>query len=49
MVDRLLLADRTLHAAATNLDPAAVALAYQEFAAAGDGLLRMGETISSSG
>jgi hypothetical protein len=37
---------RTLRAAATNLDPATVALAHQQSTVAGDGLLRMGQVLS---
>ena len=46
---RLLLADRTLPAASVNLDPAAIALAHQQFAMAGDDLLGIGEGISAGG
>jgi len=43
---RLWRAERTLGAAATSLDPATVALANQQFAVAGAGLLRIGQAIS---
>jgi hypothetical protein len=48
-VSRVQVADRTLDAAATSLDPAAVALAHQQFGAAGDELLRMGQALSPGG
>jgi hypothetical protein len=48
-VSRLAAADRTLHAAAGSLDPAAVALAHQQFATAGDDLLRLGQAVSPVG
>jgi hypothetical protein len=43
---RLSLGDRALHAAAGNLDPAAVTLAHQLFSATGDSLLRMGRAMT---
>jgi hypothetical protein len=49
VLSRLWLAQRTLHAAASSLDPAAVALAHQQFTVAGDGLLSVGEQISADG
>jgi hypothetical protein len=42
----LFLADRALHAAASNLDPAAITLAHQLFGATGDSLLRMGRAMT---
>lgn len=45
-LSRLSRAERTLGAAAANLDPATVALAHQQFAVAGDVLLRIGRSIA---
>ena len=45
-LDHLWRAERTLGAAVTSLDPATVALAHQQFAVAGAGLLRIGQAIS---
>jgi hypothetical protein len=45
VVSRLAGADRTLHVAASSLDPAAVAMAHQQFAATGDELLRLGQAV----
>jgi hypothetical protein len=42
----LSLAQHTLHAAATSLDHATIAIAHQQFAVAGDNLLRVGQQIS---
>jgi hypothetical protein len=41
--------DRTLQVAAKSLDPATVALAHDQFAVAGDGLVRIGQAISPHG
>jgi hypothetical protein len=46
---RLAIAGRTLHAAARTTDPAAVALAHQQFAVAGDDLLQLGQTVAPDG
>ena len=46
---RLLRSDRTLEAAASNLDPATVELTHQQFTVAGDGLVRIGQVISPGG
>jgi hypothetical protein len=43
---QLTVAGRTLHAAASTIDPAAVALAQQQFAVAGNGLLQLGQAIT---
>jgi hypothetical protein len=43
---QLTVAGRTLHAAASTIDPAAVALAHQQFALAGDDLLQLGATVT---
>jgi hypothetical protein len=46
MLARLSLADRALHAAGSDLDPAAITLAHQLFGASGDALLRMGRAMT---
>jgi hypothetical protein len=46
---RLTAAGRTLHAAASTTDPAAVALAHQQFAEAGEDLLQLGQAITPGG
>lgn len=46
---RLSVAGRTLHAAASTIDPAAVALAHQQFAVAGNDLLQLGQAITPGG
>ena len=45
-VTRLSLADRALHAAAANRDPAAVTLTHQLFSVTGDSLLRIGRAMT---
>jgi hypothetical protein len=46
---RLTVAGQTLHAAASTIDPAAVALAHQQFALAGDDLLQLGQAVAPGG
>jgi hypothetical protein len=46
---RLTVASQTLHAAVSTIDPAAVALAHQQFALAGDNLLQLGQTVTPGG
>jgi hypothetical protein len=40
---------RTLAAAATTLSPATVALAHEQFAAAGDALVQLGQELRPAG
>jgi hypothetical protein len=46
---RLTVAGRTLQAAASTIDPAALALAHQQFAVAGEDLLHLGQAITPGG
>jgi hypothetical protein len=46
---RLTVAGRTLQAAASTIDPAAVALAHQQFAVAGNSLLQLGQAVTPDG
>ena len=48
-VTRLSLADRALHAAAANRDPAAITLAHQLFGVTGESLLRIGRAMTPPG
>jgi hypothetical protein len=45
VLDRLTVGDHTLRAAVSGQDPAALALALQQLAAAGDALLQLGQAV----